>query len=184
MPVPPKVDPEKTCETCGVTMVRRRFGARLEDRTRFLSRRFCSKRCASTRAAVTKDALHWRARKHRASACSECSTTTSLHVHHIDRNPANNDPANLLTHVCRGMKPELVGDPVLRLIGSMVERPGGRQDRALDLEACEGEKQPVAAHIAPGKRAEEKAGAGCDDDGEGFHGNSVVKRRATRISRR
>lgn len=97
MPTPPKIDPVKTCETCGRIFTRRRFGNRLEDRSRFLSRRHCSQACANTRPVVSKDANHWRARKYRGRRCEACSVTTQLHVHHKDRNPANNDPANLQT---------------------------------------------------------------------------------------
>ena len=97
MPKPPTQYPDKTCETCGKTFNRKRFNGRLEDPARYLTRRNCSQSCGNTRQDVTKDALHWRARKHMAPTCSECSTTDGLHVHHVDRNPANNDPANLRT---------------------------------------------------------------------------------------
>lgn len=97
MAIPPKQDPIKYCETCGKQMFRKRFNGRLEDRTRFLSRRNCSQACGNSRSAVVKDTLHWRARKHRASSCSLCGSQTDLHVHHIDRNPANNNLANLQT---------------------------------------------------------------------------------------
>ena len=46
---------------------------------------------------VGRQALHWRARRHRASSFRDCGATEMLHVHHMDRNPANNDPANLVT---------------------------------------------------------------------------------------
>lgn len=97
MPIPPKPDPEKYCETCGKPLARKRYGKRLEDRGVFLRRRHCSQRCANTRQAVTKSAHHWRAQKHRAATCAECGTVSDLHVHHKDRNPSNNDPTNLLT---------------------------------------------------------------------------------------
>lgn len=89
--------PEKDCEQCGTPLERKRFNGRLEDLGAFKRRRFCSLRCAGTKTEVTMDALHWRARRHRASACQQCGTATDLHVHHIDRDPANNDPANLMT---------------------------------------------------------------------------------------
>lgn len=97
MPTPPKPDPVKTCEVCGRAMIRKRFGKRLEDRTRFLARKTCSQSCGNTRAEVTKSAHHWRAQKHRAERCQECGATKGLHVHHVDRNPANNQPKNLAT---------------------------------------------------------------------------------------
>lgn len=78
--------PAKDCETCGQPMERKRYGKQLEDRTRFMQRRHCSQACANSRRAVVKDTLHWRA-----------GATDRLHVHHLDRNPANNDPTNLVT---------------------------------------------------------------------------------------
>lgn len=97
MPQTIKQDPIRYCVTCGVPLERKRFNGRLEDRGVFLRRKNCSQACANTKRAVTKDTHHWRARKHRASACSECGSKNDLHVHHIDRNPANNDPVNLIT---------------------------------------------------------------------------------------
>lgn len=97
MPVPPKPDPVKHCETCGNFMARKRFNGRLEDRGVFLRRRHCSLSCANTRKDVVKDTLHWRARRQRAEACTDCGTTERLHVHHKDRNPANNTSNNLVT---------------------------------------------------------------------------------------
>lgn len=97
MPTPPIQYPDKTCETCGKTFNRKRFNGRLEDPARYLSRRNCSQSCGNTKKEVTKDALHWRARKHKATSCASCGTAEALHVHHIDRNPANNDPENLMT---------------------------------------------------------------------------------------
>lgn len=97
MPFQPKSDPIKFCPICGTEMKRKRFNGRLEDRSRFLSRVTCSQACGNTRATVGRQALHWRARRHRASSCRDCGATEMLHVHHMDRNPANNDPANLVT---------------------------------------------------------------------------------------
>ena len=92
-----KPDPVKHCIACGIPLERKRINGRLEDRGVFLRRKACSQTCANTRKEVTKDAMHWRARQHRADSCQECGTTVALHVHHIDRTPANNDPSNLTT---------------------------------------------------------------------------------------
>lgn len=92
-----KPDPERYCQVCGVRMHRKRYNGRLEDMTRFLSRKTCSQSCGNTKQTVKKDTLHWRARKHKKLNCEECGTANDLHVHHVDRNPANNDPANLMT---------------------------------------------------------------------------------------
>jgi 5-methylcytosine-specific restriction endonuclease McrA/predicted nucleic acid-binding Zn ribbon protein len=99
MGIAPKPDPIKYCQACGKLMTRKRFGTSrtLEDMGRFLARQNCSQSCGNTKTVVTKDTLHWRARKHRATACSKCGSTNDLHVHHKDRDPANNDPTNLQT---------------------------------------------------------------------------------------
>lgn len=94
-----KMDPEKNCKVCGVKLERKRFAnGRLEDRGVFLRRHHCSQECANTKAMVQVETHRWRARKSRASECAQCQTTEGrLDVHHIDRNPANNDPTNLVT---------------------------------------------------------------------------------------
>jgi 5-methylcytosine-specific restriction endonuclease McrA len=79
-------------------MTRKRFNGRLEDLGVFKRRRRCSQSCANTRTEnLSRDTHHWRARQHRSRVCEECGTGVGLHVHHKDRNPTNNDPANLQT---------------------------------------------------------------------------------------
>lgn len=99
MPFPPKPDPIKHCQTCGALMTRKRYGPKrtLEDMGRFMSRKTCGPVCGSTRTEVTLAAHRWRAARHRGDQCQECGTTEGLHVHHIDRDPTHNDPANLMT---------------------------------------------------------------------------------------
>jgi len=99
MSVSPKPVPVKHCETCGLLLERKRFGGRLEDRGVFLRRRFCSRVCgyAYVKPDAVKDTHHWRARKHRKDACETCGATDRLHVHHKDRDPFNDDRANLQT---------------------------------------------------------------------------------------
>ena len=92
-----KPEPERYCPVCEERMHRKRYNGHLEDMARFMSRKTCSQSCGNTKETVTKSGLHWRAKKHRKSACQECQTPNDLHVHHIDRDPANNDPANLMT---------------------------------------------------------------------------------------
>lgn len=98
MPMPRKPDPKKSCEHCGVALVRKMFGPTLEDRGAFLRRKFCSLTCAnSKRGPLTKHGYSWRARKHLKTACEACGHTRSLHAHHVDQNPANNGPSNIQT---------------------------------------------------------------------------------------
>lgn len=95
--MPRKEIPPKTCEWCGTTFERKMFGNRLEDVSVFRRRRFCSLTCANSRNGVTKGTLHWRARKLRGPKCEACGATASLHAHHIDQDPANNEPENIQT---------------------------------------------------------------------------------------
>ncbi len=95
--MPRTPDPEKHCETCGTAFVRKMTGGRLEDRSVFLRRRFCSLSCANTRGELTKGSHHWRARRHRLTACEACGERRALHVHHCDQDETNNEPANLQT---------------------------------------------------------------------------------------
>ena len=98
MPIPPTQYPDKTCPVCGVTFNRRRFGKRLEDPARYLSRQTCSQRCGNSRESIQADSHRWRARQiERAEECRQCGATEKLHVHHRDRDVTNNDPGNLET---------------------------------------------------------------------------------------
>ena len=93
-----KPDPVKYCEICGIKLERKRFGRRLEDRTRFLSRKTCSQACGNTRTVIQADSFRVRARKViPIITCEACQATERLHVHHVDRDVTNNDPSNLRT---------------------------------------------------------------------------------------
>lgn len=97
MAIPAKADPVKFCRNCSAELKRKRFGKRLEDRTRFLSRETCGQACGNTKETVTRSAHQVRAKPYRKASCEQCGTTAKLHVHHKDRNWANDDPANLQT---------------------------------------------------------------------------------------
>jgi hypothetical protein len=103
MPTPPKADPPKNCARCGCTLQRKRYGARLEDRTVYLRRRFCSSRCANTRGVwgQSSTAQHRVSQRFRKPHCESCGETPSnsrlLHVHHINGSWRDHRPENLLT---------------------------------------------------------------------------------------
>jgi len=98
MAMPRKQDPKKTCEHCGIPLVRKASKGRLEDRTVFLRRRYCSLTCAnSRRRPLTKHGYSFRARKHLKEACEACQQTTSLQAHHIDQIISNNSQQNIQT---------------------------------------------------------------------------------------
>lgn len=92
------VDPIRHCENCGDELERKRFNGRLEDRGVFLRRRNCGQSCANSRQDVQTDSHRWRARQaHERTNCAECGIPERLHVHHVDRDPSNNAPENLVT---------------------------------------------------------------------------------------
>lgn len=98
-----KPDPLKHCEACGEILHRRRFNGVLESMNCFLRRHFCNRQCMA--AAMTKEVCgslsHSRIKAHRSAAgpCARCGAEYRIHVHHLDGNPRNNDPANL-TPLC------------------------------------------------------------------------------------
>lgn len=97
-----KPDPEKYCVQCGDMLARKRFSSgALEDMGRFKKRLYCNTEC-QRRAQVKDDAtakqtMMSRARKFKTTSCAVCAETTRLHIHHIDHDFRNNDPANLMT---------------------------------------------------------------------------------------
>ena len=100
MPMPRKTDPEKTCAECGTSLTRKTINGRLEDRAVFLKRRYCDRLCMAqgqVKEQVTLAGLRARSGKLRGQVCETCGTTEKLNEHHIDLNPANNDPLNRMT---------------------------------------------------------------------------------------
>jgi hypothetical protein len=147
-----KADPEKLCETCGEPMERKRYNGRLEDRTRFLERKHCSQSCANTRTEIQPNSHRWRARQIRKrDACEECRTKLDLHVHHKDRNPANNDPSNLavLCASCH-LKLHWREDRAKRLASLIL--PGGRM-RQPSADGKPSSAGQLPGQLSPGERA-------------------------------
>lgn len=100
MPMTKKQDPQKNCLACNRPILRKRINGRLEDRGVFLRRKYCNQNCMAlgkTKDNPTKSAAHVRARKHVAKQCRDCGMTKNLHVHHLNRNPMDNERANLVT---------------------------------------------------------------------------------------
>jgi 5-methylcytosine-specific restriction endonuclease McrA len=100
MPMPRNTEPEKFCEHCKSPLTRKRYSGRLEDYGAFLRRKYCGAKCCGL--ATRKDepslgALRKRYLSFRGTSCQECGGTNLVSLHHIDGNPANNNPANLMT---------------------------------------------------------------------------------------
>lgn len=99
MPRMPEDCGSKTCEYCNRSFDRRRFGTRIEDIGAFRRRRFCSRRCMANSmvkgASRTQRTTRHQAQKIKGSGPCESCGDPGAHVHHKDRNPGNNSPANL-----------------------------------------------------------------------------------------
>jgi len=100
MPRIAKVDPEKICKFCGMVMNRKRFNGRIEDMTAFVKRKYCNQLCMA-KDYIQRDAnlaaLRKRAMKFRGNKCEVCGSIKTISIHHLDSNPANNSPDNLMT---------------------------------------------------------------------------------------
>lgn len=100
MPQHRKTDPIKYCEQCGVLLTRKRYNGVLENFSGFGRRKYCGQRCfglAQVKENPTVSALHKRSTKLRKDKCEQCGTTRNLAAHHIDLDPSNNAPSNLMT---------------------------------------------------------------------------------------
>lgn len=103
MPMPRKLDPLKSCESCKSPLTRKRFNGRLEDRNVFLRRRFCGETCSANGALVetpTLSGIRQRAQRAytRGPVCECCGQThQQMDRHHKDGDPTNNAPENLQT---------------------------------------------------------------------------------------
>lgn len=100
MPHPRKQEPLKVCAHCGKPLERKRYGGRLEDLGVFQRRKYCDPVCmgrARLQDNVSLAALRKRAVKFRKGQCEQCGVIENVQVHHLDSNPANNEPSNLMT---------------------------------------------------------------------------------------
>lgn len=101
--------PEKYCEICGKRMERRprkcRDSITYETVGEFEKRRFCSNACSSkfksmqalkTPAPTAKQSRVRARNSVPKSACAICGKEGYTEVHHVDKNPMNNSPDNLV----------------------------------------------------------------------------------------
>lgn len=103
MPMPAKIFQDKICVNCGKTFNRRRFGNRLEDATRYQTRKTCSQSCGNSKKDPTHRATYGlRARVFKKTYCENCGTTTDLDAHHLNGNIKDNRSENIKTlcHPC------------------------------------------------------------------------------------
>lgn len=92
----------KVCQQCNAQMERKRYRGTLESRLNYMRRRFCDQQCmAKWQEGRIKRPSAQNSRRQSAKvvrpACAWCQSSARRHVHHIDANPLNNTPANLLT---------------------------------------------------------------------------------------
>ena len=98
--------PLKYCENCGKKLERRPLSSGYEEPLFFFNqRKYCSQKCASIaigkekvkKATTSPKISRARARKSIPFApCALCGKTGYTEVHHIDKNPLNNSPNNLI----------------------------------------------------------------------------------------
>jgi len=107
MVMPRKPDPLKHCQACGAHLCRKRYRGTLESMHSFLRRQYCDARCMGSSRMVEDPTLRTlRSRTHRMKlrqrSCEICGTDEGqLDLHHVDLNPANNSPKNLMTLCAR-----------------------------------------------------------------------------------
>lgn len=128
MAYPRKADPVKHCEACGKLLKRKRYNGTLESLNRFNLRKYCGAHCmgaAKMKAEPSLAALRKRAKHLRGSVCAICGATSDLQTHHLDSDPSNNAPSNLMT---------LCGSCHTRWHWSHGKRPSKRQSVCLHCE--------------------------------------------------
>lgn len=94
----------RTCRQCQEALQRKRFNGRLEDKKIFERRQYCNRRYMAQwmtgRMKVANDKNSRRqAARFVTDKCAKCGVSrgSRLIVHHLDENPQNNTPSNLMT---------------------------------------------------------------------------------------
>lgn len=90
----------KVCETCSLSMERRRNqNGRLEGYRDFVKRRFCSLSCANSRSkgGESRNAYLYHARKLVKPSCEACGAKKELQAHHVNTDWRDNRPENIQT---------------------------------------------------------------------------------------
>lgn len=129
---------EKPCRHCGSVMPRKRFrSGQLEERATYARRIYCDRNCMAAamegriKTANPKNS-HRQSSKAVKSTCEACGRLGSrLHVHHVDENPMNNEPPNLMT-LCgschrQSHSPNFTGMPPRRKPCLLCTRPAQKR---------------------------------------------------------
>jgi 5-methylcytosine-specific restriction endonuclease McrA len=98
-------DTERYCQQCGKRLARKRSNGTLEGNRQFNKRLYCDQTCmANAYEGTIKNPTPKNSRRQSAkvvgevcATCATCGAVKQLHVHHIDLDPMNNDPQNLMT---------------------------------------------------------------------------------------
>ena len=100
----PRIEcPKKYCKNCQRELHRKTYGGgQLEGRRGFMQRVYCNRACMAEDYEGTIKRLNPKnsrrqSGKMRKESCENCESTDQLHCHHLDENPLNNDPSNLMT---------------------------------------------------------------------------------------
>lgn len=98
----PRVQPVLQCQQCGKTFTRTPSKAgNWPTLMVFKQRKYCSNQCvADAKKAVTIHTARKAAVKLVGDRCQTCDSTKNLQPHHMDSNPLNNNPSNIMT-LCR-----------------------------------------------------------------------------------
>ena len=100
MPMPRKENIVKYCMVCGELMERKRYNGTLESNHAFNRRRYCNLQCAGKARLHKIPSIHATRKRYAhllGTECEMCGATENLDLHHVDNNPANNEPGNRMT---------------------------------------------------------------------------------------